>query len=249
MKRKRVSGFTLIELLVVIAIIAILAAILFPVFAKAREKARQSACTNNMKQIGTALITYSNDWDEMFPGYQTTQSLWIGPLDNIIKSSRDNKTTNQNVFLCPSTGTPDKDGFAPDVNTAYFWNAGGSKTGSAVASYSHNGWLYGCGESDVKNPSQTMFDADGIWIDTWPTHKQPIPKNGKVLGANKAGIERIAIDRHGDGVVMGFADGHTKWVKRTSLNDPAIIYHPFNNPEKSAGAECGGYIPGDWSAQ
>jgi len=61
------SGFTLIELLVVIAIIAILAAILFPVFAQARQKARQTACLNNMKQIGLALMQYVQDYDETFP--------------------------------------------------------------------------------------------------------------------------------------------------------------------------------------
>src|SRR5215469_5171253 len=61
------SGFTLIELLVVIAIIAILAAILFPVFAQAREKARSAACLSNLKQIGTATTMYAQDYDETFP--------------------------------------------------------------------------------------------------------------------------------------------------------------------------------------
>ncbi len=60
-------GFTLIELLVVIAIIAILAAIIFPVFAKAREKARQTTCVNNLKQIGNGIMMYTQDYDEMFP--------------------------------------------------------------------------------------------------------------------------------------------------------------------------------------
>jgi prepilin-type N-terminal cleavage/methylation domain-containing protein len=65
--RKPAAGFTLIELLVVIAIIAILAAILFPVFAQAREKARQASCLSNLKQLGTALLMYVQDYDEQFP--------------------------------------------------------------------------------------------------------------------------------------------------------------------------------------
>jgi prepilin-type N-terminal cleavage/methylation domain-containing protein len=63
----RRSGFTLIELLVVIAIIAILAAILFPVFARARESARKTQCLSNMKQLGNAIMMYTNDYDEYFP--------------------------------------------------------------------------------------------------------------------------------------------------------------------------------------
>ncbi len=75
------SGFTLIELLVVIAIIAILAAILFPVFAQARDKARGIACISNEKQIGTAIIMYSSDYDENFPNYAGFQARVTNPLD------------------------------------------------------------------------------------------------------------------------------------------------------------------------
>jgi len=77
--RRQTSGFTLIELLVVIAIIAILAAILFPVFAKVREKARQSSCASNMKQMTLAILQYQQDYDEMFPMGETQYANgWYG---------------------------------------------------------------------------------------------------------------------------------------------------------------------------
>jgi len=72
--RRQRSGFTLIELLVVIAIIAILAAILFPVFAKVREKARQISCSSNLKQISLGILQYQQDYDEMFPMGETQAS-------------------------------------------------------------------------------------------------------------------------------------------------------------------------------
>jgi len=97
------AGFTLIELLVVIAIIAILAAILFPVFAKAREKARQSSCTNNMKQLGIAFTTYSNDWDERYPSSwidkkETGAALNISAWDHQIHGN----VKSEGVYKCPS---------------------------------------------------------------------------------------------------------------------------------------------------
>jgi prepilin-type N-terminal cleavage/methylation domain-containing protein len=104
----RRRGFTLIELLVVIAIIAILAAILFPVFARAREKAREISCLNNMKQLGLGLTQYLQDWDESFPanrfnktpggpvttGQEGSPYNWKRALESYVKGS--------SVFLCPS---------------------------------------------------------------------------------------------------------------------------------------------------
>ncbi len=100
---KRQSAFTLIELLVVIAIIAILAAILFPVFAQAREKARQTQCTSNMKQIATGVLMYAQDFDERMPmsAYfgrdASNQVALITVYDAIAPYLK-----NTDIFLCPS---------------------------------------------------------------------------------------------------------------------------------------------------
>ena len=93
------QGFTLIELLVVIAIIALLAAILFPVFSRARENARRSSCANNVKQIGVGFMQYVQDYDETMPIRETTNIMnWGQRLQPYVKSYQ--------VFICPSkTGT------------------------------------------------------------------------------------------------------------------------------------------------
>ena len=94
-------GFTLIELLVVIAIIAILAAILFPVFAKAREKARQSSCGSNVKQIMLAMLQYAQDYDETFaPGYIVTPGISGGYFHT--PELLYTYTKNAQLFTCPS---------------------------------------------------------------------------------------------------------------------------------------------------
>ncbi len=122
-QRRSRHGFTLIELLVVIAIIAILAAILFPVFAHAREKARQTACLSNTKQIGTAIMMYVQDYDETYsPGYYYNDPTAVGNLDatgihnwsGLIQPY----VKNRGIFVCPSdkVGGPPPTNFRPDTN-------------------------------------------------------------------------------------------------------------------------------------
>jgi prepilin-type N-terminal cleavage/methylation domain-containing protein len=154
----RSKGFTLIELLVVIAIIAILAAILFPVFAKARENARRTSCINNLKQIGLGVMQYTQDYDDCLPrhfyGYPNTGGMppgngvdtnykWMDVLHPYVK--------NTQLFVCPSdsaataqyvyppanrtAGPPDnRDKFGSYYwNNAYYQNTGNPPVSSPTA--------------------------------------------------------------------------------------------------------------------
>ncbi|MCW3094478.1 MAG: prepilin-type N-terminal cleavage/methylation domain [Chthonomonadaceae bacterium] len=138
--RRPASGFTLIELLVVIAIIAILAAILFPVFAQAREKARQTSCMSNLKQLGTSVIMYVQDYDETFPSGRVSQTDtaaqlaahhgqgWGGQVYAYVKSA--------GVYKCPddSTQTIAASGATPALTpVSYLFNYNIPTYASAIA--------------------------------------------------------------------------------------------------------------------
>ncbi len=196
------SGFTLIELLVVIAIIAILAAILFPVFAKAREKARQTTCLSNVKQITLATLMYVQDWDEKFPwnDYFTE-----GPGRKIQPYIK-----NLQIFICP------------DQSWDYWWSVGPGlgRFGDPRISYTYNYFLFGCYRpwsgwevysktlGDIECPAKCSMwnDATGDWsgIDV---HDVPYP------GFGGYGYEAI----HNGGDNFSFADGHAKWVRTIDL--------------------------------
>ena len=202
MSRRR--GFTLIELLVVIAIIAILAAILFPVFAQAREAAKKTTCLNNTKQIGLATMMYLNDNDSCFPAWAMRQPVVNG--GNTLQTSPDIQIQpyikNIQVFTCSSDNTPRT---AP---SAQLFQDGKYRTLGIKRSYQYTGWLYtvqagglddnggvfayigtqanhqdwltrGRNDSELDEPASTI-----PWLEVWPiTQNDPF-----VGGINGSGF-------------------------------------------------------------
>lgn len=188
-------GFTLIELLVVIAIIAILAAILFPVFAKAREKARQSSCLSNVKQIMLAELSYAQDYDEKLPLaislHGAPPPIWsyfdiIGPY---CKSTQ--------IFICPSdrTGAVDltalglsRTSYAPDMTA---WNATTLTHGLIIPGLIT---MQSASLGSIDQPAQTPALCDA---------------SGSISAAFANTLVENA--RHNDGANYGYIDGHAKW--------------------------------------
>jgi prepilin-type N-terminal cleavage/methylation domain-containing protein/prepilin-type processing-associated H-X9-DG protein len=201
--RKR--GFTLIELLVVIAIIAILAAILFPVFAQAREAARKSSCLSNTKQLTLAAMQYTQDYDEALPrSYDAGVPArgWFDVVQPYIK--------NNQVFYCPSDSIHNKTVAPSFGNISYGWNYYWlTLQGGAVAYGSA-----GSGLPAVQSPSETVMLADsGKANNTLPY----------VIYPWFAGYHPVAI--HGGGANVAFVDGHSKWMK--APEPPATVAPPL----------------------
>ncbi|NLO72741.1 MAG: DUF1559 domain-containing protein [candidate division WS1 bacterium] len=215
------GAFTLIELLVVIAIIAILAAILFPVFARAREKAQQTACISNLKQIATALKMYSSDWsprlwnfnDTVYGGHRTTPTSVGGPwLMPYLQSKQ--------VWLCPS-GLPADHKVARHASD-YTFNIG-------YTAWSYNCSIFNCAEDMVLRPSEWIVWGDGrpfdysqcrVWQFGSPRGvRLPGPDAGltadppfwpyAVYGSAKIPIN-CWIARHNGFANFSFVDGHVK---------------------------------------
>jgi len=217
LKSRPRSGFTLIELLVVIAIIAILAAILFPVFAQAREKARSAACLSNMKQLGAASTMYVQDYDGAYPlaWYPTPQYGFDVVLFPYVKSYQ--------VYDCPSN----------HVTPRYWEGYPKAGLGPIPGSYAMNGDLAARGggtdgrsgitEAAVQAPAETILMTE-IWDTRGPKGAKTFhPVNGvKVADGPEAEIfttqkndvcQRIPFNIHQGGSNYNFCDGHAKWER------------------------------------
>ncbi|MEN6303410.1 MAG: DUF1559 domain-containing protein [Armatimonadia bacterium] len=229
------SGFTLIELLVVIAIIAILAAILFPVFAKAREKARQASCLSNQKQMGLAFMAYAQDYDGMLCDTLMMRDVvaanlaipWPVTLTPYIK--------NTQIFRCPSVSWNYSGGTAGygAVREVLGYAGGLGYIAAEWAPYGNTDSA-GFGQSldGLTEPSATIIVCDSTnyvcereyWKRTDNTN-QP-----DVTTATKYNNAYYVVDsRHNEGANCTFADGHAKWLKQ------GVARCPISNPGAGVG--------------
>lgn len=226
------SGFTLVELLVVIGIIAVLAAILFPVFAQAREKGRQSYCLSNLQQMGRAMMFYTDDNDGFYPltiarvGQRPVgfDSSWMNLLSPYLKS--------QSVFVDLSSGAPDQPllnyGYAPTMRCRGYdsislivdpwgialWEGIGGYAGSPLGWYHQEAPSWN--EAQIARPPETVLICDHKFFDWGVMDQQmryPAPRH-----IREANIQlpdgRVAPS----GLINSvFADGHVRGMKHVLL--------------------------------
>ena len=195
-------GFTLIELLVVIAIIAILAAILFPVFAKAREKAKGITCVSNAKQLATAVIMYNSDSDGVYATCDETwwdstnaSNWWNGKLLPYIK--------NKGIFMCPSVPNQLS---SQSYDISYYGNGG--QWGFCSNWFLRDGYPVGYGilttESMVREPAKYAL----LWC----------ANPGKTWGGIQTQFYPAAFrGKHNDGETFAFGDGHAKVLNTSNI--------------------------------
>lgn len=202
-------GFTLIELLVVIAIIAILAAILFPVFAKAREKARQSSCLNNVKQLSLAVMQYVQDYDERTPpGAAVDMNAHSHPWASAVPYIK-----NVQVFVCPSDSL--KNTCSAQAGLAGYW---GTEWSTFACSY---GYANRCGNTSMGTiaiPAETLMMCEM----TERPYADYTSSAAAPYYMNQTYVRYTAALRHNDGMNIGYWDGHAKWANGQSLGQIRI---------------------------
>ncbi len=232
MLNKKLKAFTLIELLVVIAIISILAAILFPVFARARENARRTSCLSNLKQMGMGVMMYVQDYDEKYPpiyiingpnqpdGYawSGTADLWFWP--QVIYPY----TKSGQIYLCPSASVhpirTDSGGVERSAPISYNYGANMllMREGPTLATTRP-----AVAMAAVNSASETYMIADyGYYRIDVPRMINTVSGWGWLPGSGDLGATghyatSQPLDwkegRHFDGINIAFADGHAKWLK------------------------------------
>ncbi|MFA7373391.1 MAG: prepilin-type N-terminal cleavage/methylation domain-containing protein [bacterium] len=198
---RKLKGFTLIELLVTIAIIALLASILFPVFGKAREKARQATCQSNLKQISTAMMLYAQDWEEMLP-FRTPAGgpanyEWDVQLMQYfgLKWGQGNKITS---YYCPSSLPYPSFELYRSLSYAYNRHVADNEYDSRNL-------------TSLTTPSSTLLIVDMRCLSTGPDTSWCTYNARDTPTYITYNSTRFPYTRHSNGVNVLFADGHVAW--------------------------------------
>jgi len=224
---RRIKGFTLIELLVVIAIIAILAAILFPVFAKAREKAKQAKCINNLKQCSQAFSMYAQDWDGWcvyvadIGSYQITWSQALYDSGYI---------TNRQVFVCPSwppyywkEDSATSKHYTYGLNSHELFAIDGYNLSVPDAGTATDGFYFNLYKID--QPAQFILLGDTINID--PDHKPYYLQQFFEMGFYW--YESYIHMRHNGLATLSFADGHVAACDSNKIKQAVLTEMPADS--------------------
>lgn len=254
--RSAVCGFTLIELLVVISIIFLLAAILFPVFGRARENARRAACQSNLKQISVALLLYAQDYDDRLvearygntgnqgfgestpPGDPVVRYKWMDAIQPHIK--------NEQVFNCPSQKFPTtvEDGItyysysfrdgthygSYAINATYF------SAGDAFQSPAYTGTAAGVPLSSLEAAANTVWVTDGNvgYLFYWDITSFPFAQDSnqpRRMGNSSDRLAASIIERHLGTTNVLYCDGHVKAVRLEAINQRKTVGTPPDTVE------------------
>lgn len=215
-------AFTLIELLVVIAIVAILAALLFPVFAQAKASAKSAQCLSNMRQLGAAHLMYANDSDDTYVGDEVKSNGGVRYWADLLEPY----THSESIAACPTAEV------AYDEDQAWSYSFALNDVREKDGDHVGAAWADG---SEIKKPASTVLLVDG-----WPTASRPTlqPDREEVswtLGARNAAADPLADGnpRHLGGFSIAFCDGHAKRRKR----------------EIMSGVWTGGTLDSEWAAR
>jgi prepilin-type N-terminal cleavage/methylation domain-containing protein/prepilin-type processing-associated H-X9-DG protein len=238
-------GFTLIELLVVIAIIAILAAILFPVFARARENARKSSCQNNLKQIALGFKQYINDFDERYPLVAVTSAStttyappygWADALQPYLK--------NTQVLQCPSDSAEGQDTSGVLDFSDYAYNKNFIRVinrGAVLVTTGVNESMFGSSTQTImaldggnaigQSNGDARYAVCGLAADVqvggtnvaYASAAAASNTNAVCAAGSGAAATYPAAQIHLDGANFSFADGHVKWLKGNNGSQSAQV--------------------------
>jgi len=232
MQQHKRSGFTLIELLVVIAIIAILAAILFPVFARAREQARKTSCLSNLKQLGLGFLMYAQDYDEKLPGVRFGDgvgqswpwAVWQGSVDwnGVFTHAVMPYLKNRGILQCPSGTEVDRWSGVNGISygySEYFYNLDQGWATLARASGAP------AGPSNVTMIAECF--SSGIYND-WETGGPTLP-DGTMDGLNRIRYHTWnPWQANHEGTNITYVDGHSKFLAKDAMRSYRM---PSNNAD------------------